>query len=262
MTRPAPLMRLVRKARSSKDRLLRFAVDEAPAYLWNSRAPVRPGCVIFAQGRTGTWLLHSLLNQHPELHFGKEILQQPVLWPSRYVLSKARAAQPAFYGCHIQVNQLLNTQRIDAKGFIKGLSDQGWHILHLRRENIIRQSISAILAVQRGQWVAHKAISAPQPMVEIDIDQVIERIRRRQHHAACEAEVLADVPHLSLIYEEDLEQETSHQPTADRIFRYLNVDLAEVSAKTHRTTPQRVQDVLTNYDQLMDKIALTFPELM
>ena len=70
------------------------------------------------------------------------------------------------------------------------------------------------------------------------------------------------MPHLSLIYEEDLEQETSHQPTADRIFRYLNVDLAEVSAKTHRTTPQRVQDVLTNYDQLMDKIALTFPELM
>jgi len=241
-------------------RPIRFLFDEIPAYLNGFGAKPRPGCIIFAQGRTGTWLLHSLLNQHPHLHFGKEVLQSPVFAPHRYVRGIAKAVSPALYGCHIQINQLINTQRLDPAGFLHKFASNGWKIIYLRRRDIVQQSISAILAVQRGIWVSRNPDAALQSPIVIDIPRVIARVKRRQLHLALEAEILASLDHLALTYEQYLQQPASHQQTADRIFDFLDVKSVPVTAATHPTTPNKLKCVIANYAPLMERISREFPD--
>lgn len=251
----------VRFAKRQVLRMHRFATNETPAYWRSVNGPGQPGCIVFAQGRTGTWLLHSLLNQHPLLQFDKEILQQPVVAPLHYTQGKAKSAYPHRYGCHIQIDQLQNTQCLDPKAFIHTLADRGWCIVHIRREDIVRQSISAILAVQRGQWVARNTTPADQTPIEIDIERVIARIRRRQSHLALEADILASLPHLSLVYERDLRDAATHASTANKVFDYLNVHSVAVTAETLRMMPEGQERLVKNYEQVMQRVHAIFPDL-
>lgn len=244
-----------------RERLARFVTDELPLYCQPAR-PAARGCLIFAQGRTGTWLLHSLLNQHPELIFDKEVLEQPVLMPFRYMLARSRRAGELVYGCHVQPHHLIHRQEVDPDRFIARVAGLGWRILHVTRHDIVRQSISAIVAVQRGRWVDCREGPTPQAPITIDIDAVLARIARREAHLAIEARIMTRHHHLHLVYEDDLCAAATHQATASKIFAYLGVPDHAVQATTARILPDRLETLVINHDQLMVNVAQAFPHLM
>ncbi|WAT18940.1 hypothetical protein OZN62_05040 [Aurantiacibacter sp. MUD11] len=244
---PAPGGLLLRKSRE----LARYA---------RSLAPARRACVILAQGRTGTWLLHSLLNDHPETHFDKEILQQRVWLPVPYVLGCSSAAGDRVYGCHVQPNQLESVQNFATARFVDALAQRGWSIIHVTRRDIVRQSISAIVALQRRLWVSDPSEAVPQQMLTIDVDQVIARIHRRKEHLAIERSALSAHPHLSLVYEDDLEDAARHQATADRIFDFLGLERRKVSAGTQRLLSRDLREVIINYDDMIAQLRDVFPQ--
>lgn len=241
-------------------RLARLASDGVPAYLGARRAAKR-GFLIFAQGRTGTWLLHSLLNQHPQIYCEKEILQQRVLSPQLYTLGRSRQAGGRIYGCHVQPHQLVATQRTDPAAYIDGFAQRGWRIIHLTRRDIIRQSISAIAAVERRQWVVRGDLDGPPKAVTLPIHKVLDRIRRRQSHLALEHQILSRHDHMPLVYEDDLASPDTHQLASDRIFAYLGIESVKVAAQTRPVLPLQLEEVIVNHDQLMESIAHTFPGL-
>ncbi|HBE17486.1 MAG TPA: hypothetical protein DEG17_03890 [Cyanobacteria bacterium UBA11149] len=53
--------------------------------------------VIFGQGRTGSTLLYSLLNSHPQIHCDEEILEDRVFFPVQYVKGRCCKAKKKMY---------------------------------------------------------------------------------------------------------------------------------------------------------------------
>ena len=73
--------------------------------------------VIFAQGRTGSSLLRSLLNAHPEVRTEGEILGRPVIDPVRFVERHATVSSPPVFGFKVKIYQLSDIQGVDPRAF-------------------------------------------------------------------------------------------------------------------------------------------------
>lgn len=206
--------------------------------------------LIFAQGRTGTWLLHDLLNSHPRIGCSKEILEYPVFFPMRHVTGCARRCRHPVFGFHLQIKHLTETQGVEPGRFLRRLSRDGWSILHLWRRNIVRQSISTLIALQRREWYTTKADPLKGQRFRVDGEALKHWLERRERHLAQERDILRDLPHLELVYEDHLEDAAVHQTTMDMIFAYLGVAPEPVQARVRRISPPHLSDYVANHEEL------------
>jgi len=235
---------------------LHLRSQEAMTYLrLASPARARVRFVIFAQGRTGTWLLHDLLNAHPQITCDKEILQPRRLAPYALVEGSSRRRGPV-YGFHVQIRQLLETQRLAPGEFLGRLHRAGWRIIYLRRRNFLRQSVSSLIARQRQLWHTTGPAETPGRMV-IDLDELMTWLDRRRDYLAQERAALQGLPHLSLVYEDDLLDAQQHQPTLDRVFGMLGVDAIPVAARVQRLGSDHLADTVENYAELVARVAVS-----
>ena len=210
--------------------------------------------IIFAQGRTGTWLLYHLLNLHPDIYCEKEILMYKVQWPWCYLTGRSCKKTGKTYGCHIQIDQLLNTQQVDPDLFLRRLVEAGWRVIYLKRQDIVRQSISGLIAAERQQWYSYQQKTVPDRRFVINPDELLQWLQRRAEHYALEADILRDIPHLVLTYETDLLDAANHQPTMDRIFDYLGLTSVPVKASTTRLGSDRLADTVANYAEIVERL--------
>lgn len=211
--------------------------------------------VLFAQGRTGTWLLYHLLNQHPQIRAEKEILRLPVMAPLRYLDSRSRLRRSDVYGCHVQIAQLLAVQQVDPERFLTRLHERGWRIIYLRRRDWLRQSISTMIAGQRQEWFSYRERSLANERFHIEPDELLDWLDRRAEHTRREGEILASLPHLALTYEDDLLHESAHGRTLARVWRFLGVPRSPVAVSTRRMSPGDLGEIVRNYDEVVAAVA-------
>lgn len=234
------------------DRLPERTATQARAYM--QRAQGRPDIrfCVFAQGRTGSSLLQSLLNTHPDVHCDGEILgPKPVLFPMAYVQRYARLTAERAFGFKVKSYQLTRHQGIaDPRAFMEGLVDHGYAVLHLSRRNLLRHAISNLYALQSGAYHYRQDEGATRPLVEVDPAEVVRVMRRREGHAAMEAEILANIDAHPITYEDDLLDPSRHQPTVDGVLGILGLDPVPVSTRYTRSVSGRVKDSVANYDAL------------
>lgn len=209
---------------------------------------------IFAQGRTGTWLLTHLLNDHPAIHCEKEILMFRKVAPLRYMAARSRLCGGKVYGCHIQINQLLTAQHLNPRHFLQQLTAAGWQIIYLKRNDIVRQSISTIIAAQRRLWYAYDLQEVDQQPIVVPPAELLGWLARRVAHNKLEAACLAKLPHLALTYESDLRDAQNHQATMDRVFAFLGLPTLPVQAQTKRLSKRGLHSLVANYDELLHTI--------
>lgn len=225
---------------------------------YRRRAPrTRPSVrfVIYGQGRTGSSLLRSLLNTHPDVHCDGEILGQPVLVPESHVERHARLAGRRVFGFKVKIYQLTWIQDRDPASFLRSLQGRGYRIIHLYRENLLRHAISNLYAEHRGHY--HDRAVGERPSIEVDPDRVTEAMRRRQQHRDDEDRSLAGLEHLRLTYEDDLLVPSRQEDAAVRVFRHLGLEPVEVSTSLARSVTGHLADRITNYDELVRSLADT-----
>jgi len=197
------------------------------------------------------------LNAHLALRCEKEILMFPKFAPLRYMEARSRLNGGTGYGCHVQINQLLTAQKVEPRPFLEKLAEADWQILYLKRLDIVRQSISTILATHRRQWVAYSSDEIDIQPIVILPDELHQWLCRRIDHLQQEAEALCNIPHLPIIYEHDLRDAANHQATMDRVFDFLSLPRTNVVAETKRLSKDTPQDSIANYAELMDSIRNT-----
>lgn len=217
------------------------------AAVFGADAPAR--LLIFAQGRTGTWLITHFLNAHPAVCCDKEILMTPKVAPFWYMTACSRLSGGKVYGCHVQVNQLLTAQKVDVTRFLRRAAAAHWQILYMTRQDIVRQSISTILADRRQQWYSYDKQTNLVPQ-RIELAELHRWLQRRIDHTAIEQAALRDLPHLTLVYERDLLDAAHHQATMDRVFSYIGVPTMPVVAQTERLSGD-LRATIANYDELI-----------
>lgn len=204
--------------------------------------------VIFCQGRTGSSLLRSLLNSHPAVRCEGEILADPVADPINFLAETARSSAKAVFGFKVKIYQLTDAQNVDPKAFLSDLRDRSYRIIYLRRNNLLRHAISNTFAEARKSY--HDRSTGPRPSLTVDPEQILGVMQRRQQHLDNEALVLEGFEYLTLEYEKDLLDPAQHQPTADRVFRFLGIEPVAVETDLSRSVSGSLSDRIANYEEL------------
>ena len=196
--------------------------DTVASMLW---APVAAALrvprrfVIMTSGRSGSELLVSLLDAHPDLVCEGEMLQRPRRSPRTYLrghalrmVLRARAggARPRVHGWKLITNHVRWYPDVfpEPQVFVEHLAATGT-IIHLRRRNLLNQSLSLISA-ERTQYHVRAGESAPafEPFV-VEPERLLAQLYHYEEDDAWLTKTVGDVPHLDLTYED-------HSPTGPR----------------------------------------------
>jgi LPS sulfotransferase NodH len=216
--------------------------------------------VVFGRGRSGSTVLMSLLRALPGVHCDDEILNTPVPFPRTYVRARcARSGSPA-YGCKILSYQIADVQPVRRRTeFVRRLSDDGFTIIYLKRENPVEHAVSNVRAREFGFHRLATAGGANGKMV-IDPHQVLDWIAKSEDLDRFEAASLADVPHLALTYERNLAFDDLHGPTVLRVAGFLRLpggDMPPPRSPYRKASPRALSDSVANYPELVAALADT-----
>lgn len=243
--------------------------DEFKAYsnaLYSPSHDGRRKLILFANYRSGSTLLGTLLNCHPAIFCDGEIflkfsyLTSKLLSPRLYINGCVDYSQcNTIYGFDLKVSQF---ERVNCEKLYGSLRDNflalcqsNWAIVYLRRHNLFRLAISSLVARLRKQWhIADPTIFQP---VAIEPADVMRQLCLFEKQFESESTALKDVPHLKLSYHLDLLSADNHQHTSDKVFAYLGLESFPVQTTLLRTSADRLADSIVNYDEIIDVVGRT-----
>lgn len=213
--------------------------------------------LIFAQGRTGTTLLESLLCSTGLFRVNDEpLMGKRALMPSLYLRGLAR--DPARQGpggnfiCHVKVyhlNDAYKRRPVDPATFLRSLVRDGWRVIHVRREDPIRQILSLYVAKERGNY--HKRDERDEnTSVTIDREDFEKRIPLWSRRTAEEQAALSGIDYHEVIYERDLLDPTVHERTVDGVLSYVGLERDRPVATSLRKINNRpISEIIENYSE-------------
>ncbi len=215
--------------------------------------------LVFAEGRGGTSLLVNLLNSHPDIYCDGEIFHRrnyKITFPQLYLDSRSRITRlnrKPVYGFKVKLTQLVFDQEFP-ESFIKGLYDDGWKIIYLRRNNFLKASLSTVLARERGLYHITTQDSEKESnklrKIKIDCEELYNMTKGREQFAKIEMDWLKGTDYFVVSYEDDLLDSNKHQQTLDKIFRFLEISRAKVSTHLRRTSSGDLSQDIANYDEV------------
>lgn len=223
--------------------------------------------IILAHYRTGSTLLANLLNCHPEIFVDGEIFSsfstsyfKKILFPETYINIQSQKTPCQFYGFDLKIDQLILSlsrfHRTPLK-FIENLCINGWKIIYLKRNNLLRKAISDLSANARRQWhdtPENPVLKAP---ISIDCQKLINFLESCEKMNRKEEQVIQGLSCLRLIYETHLLNSETHQQTIDNIFSYLGTYSVPVKTKMKKISTHNLADDIINYEEVVDFIQAT-----
>ena len=222
--------------------------------------------IIFGQGRSGSNLLVDLLNSHPDIHCDREplnnqnVAQKNILlrsfiyrFPYRYIQFHLNKYAHKIYGFKLMIYQLVIFKKIKPKLF-----NRHWKIIYLKREDVLQQSLSAIIAKKTGLYMRTTADKhEDQRVFYVELQKLVNELFYRTRDLEREQVVLQGVDFLELVYEHDLEDSKKWQATANRVFAYLGLKPVEVSASILKTNSLAHEKRISNYQEIIDHLKNT-----
>ncbi len=215
--------------------------------------------VIVSGPRTGSELLRELLDSLPDVQCEGELLQRPRRWPVAYLNGRAAlggSGQRA-WGCKILDSHLhegMAQSSPDGERALGQLCAGGWTIVNLRRRDLLAQALSFLHAMQ-GQW-HFRAPSGFTPF-EADPAAVIALLYVLDGNARWLDERLAEVPHTTVSYEDDLRRPERRDAALRRLADLLGVSAAGATTDLQAGAPAQPQDRVTNMAAVVRAIEQT-----
>ncbi len=227
--------------------------------------------IILGRSRTGSNFLRGLLSSHPEIITTGEILRNPeqIDWDSdQYVLTdqilKLYQQKPVEFMRKVVFRKF--SPQIKAVGFKLFYYhaqtepfNQIWdylrentdiHVIHIKRENILKTHLSRAQANRSGSWVntsGKKENHGPIPLDSTECLQDFEQTRQWENHYD---HFFKDHPIKQVSYE-DLSE--NYKPIIQDIQFFLNVSPHPVEPQTYKQSSKRLSEMITNFDELEKK---------
>lgn len=213
---------------------------------------------IFGQGRTGSTLLVTLLDSHPEIHCHDELLFDRRTFPMWYIQGKCATVPEPVVGFHVKCYQLMYDQGIpDPRMFVDRLHRKGWRMIFLQREDTFRHAISPLLAARRNLWHASEDRTAKSAgAVRLEPQQVLNCIRKREQYREIESAIIKDYEHLPVSYEKDLNDPEARERISHQLCVYLGVRSEKLASPLKATTSRSLSEAIENYREIAEFLTL------
>lgn len=224
-------------------------------YLWQKPSLPSQKFVIFGRGRSGSTLLVNLLDSHNKIHCDGELLHDRLFFPRLYIDLCASRYQSYAYGFKLLSYQIRDIQSIsNQEKFLFNLYKSGYKFIYLTRRNLLYHALSNINArMKKFHQRLNEGKLSYQP-IKIEIKQVFEWIEKSENMEKYEHELLREIPHLSLTYEEDLLHQEFHQKTVDKITELLALPSLPVKTNLVKLMPLELSKMVENYEELVQGV--------
>lgn len=215
--------------------------------------------VIVTPGRSGSEMLTDLLRSHPRVVCEAEILRERRLMPERFIAGRAARAGiagAAAYGFKIHCGHFGYQVLRERPDYLRRLVDAGTTLILLRRDNLLAQAISSTIA-KRTRWHWRQQDNATFSPFEVDPVEVLMMTYLFEEADTFLTTLFADLPHLSLTYEDDLLEPAAQQATVARICGPLGIEAAPVHTDHVRFTPRALPDTVANWAEVASLVQST-----
>ncbi|NER78888.1 MAG: hypothetical protein F6K42_04780 [Leptolyngbya sp. SIO1D8] len=143
----------------------------------------------------------------------------------------------------------------EPRRFLDWLNSQGFKVIYLRRKERFKHAVSLVTSAKVGKLHHRKKEGhLKREPVEINPTEVLETISKFESCYQEEINLLQGIPHLPLIYEENLANGEEHQKTADLVFDYLQLEPEKVKAKLVKIMPQDLAETILNYEEVVGAV--------
>jgi LPS sulfotransferase NodH len=235
----------------------------------------RVRAIILTTQRSGSTFLVDCLRSHPDIHCAGEILngqpddpRPPYRGPFKQAVKlmrivKSGAWRPAnrmgeyFAGGHAKVrcfkamyNQL---RRPFALAYLREHKDV--HVMHLRRQNLLKVHVSTLLMPKRKQLQATGPVQAV--WIKVDPAAAISALRKAQAQYDQFEKAFEHHPRIHLTYESLIDGAQLQGDAARQICEFLGVSQHPMRSQLTKLNPNRLQDMVTNYDELAAAVSRT-----
>jgi hypothetical protein len=233
-----------------------LAVGYALAPFVRVAGPKTRFCII-AAARSGSNLLVSLLDGHPDAVCEGEILRyrglgvRMIRWSDGRAVTTRLRRRVAAYGWKATIAQVMALPEPERSTFLPVLHRRGYQIVVLRREDELARAVSMVQGRDSGVWHhrAGREVSAGATAVDpADLHAMLSRGRRELEFLDA---ALDGVPHLGLTYEHDLETSAAQQATLGRLCTAFGLPDVPAVAGYVRGGGSSLRDRIANYEEVM-----------
>ena len=222
--------------------------------------------IVLCHARTGCTLLGSLLAAHSQIAWAggyfKPLKRQSsrsmrgrliynVAWqhPHLYLAWRAlRGRRPAF-GCKLTPHYVADIERT-----VQLLQRDGWCIIYLWRRDVFHGALSDCVAATMHHWVTTDAAAPTAPTLHIEPTAFLTNLRSRVRLGEFEQHCMADMPHIEIIYEDNLADQNCWPATTDRVFAELGLPPVLVQPTVRQTWDRPYQEIVNNYTELVEAV--------
>lgn len=234
-------------------------VDEALAAILSRgrRSPSR--FVIYGQGRSGSTLLETLLDSHPDIRCEGELLKVRRLGPQSFLDNRAKLSSAQAFGCHVKPHMhVRHVQRLDdLRGFAEAMLERGWSIVHLRRDNVAAQTLSVRIAMAAAKFHHRTGDGERMEAIRLDPEHFVRRLDVRATRLMEEEEALRGLPTTPVRYERDLSTPELMAKSLPRIQEALGVEVRELTTPLRKSVDRPAREAIANYDEIETAVAGT-----
>lgn len=212
--------------------------------------PHKPSFVVLDIGQSGLITLMKWFAAHHNVSFQADILSKAVRFPRMSVYQRIRQSSGDVYGFSINVKQLREVQRLaDPNQFLRDLHRGGCRIIYLHRRDMLRHVIATLRTYTSDH---NENFTHPQKQSKfiVDVSELIACLTYLDNQRLEANAILHNLPHLSLVYEDDLMDPNSYLTTAQKLSDYLDIPNLQPASSALKLVHQRITDIVENYEEI------------
>lgn len=207
--------------------------------------------IVIGRARTGSNLLLSYMNSHPELHMEGEIFAFQKRKSAQSIIDSVYKLQPdrvKAAGFKIFYHHPMDNKESNVWELLK--SDPSIHVIQLRRENMLRMHISRKIAMQSDVWTAaskkqvdmvkNKRVS----FTKAELEEGFNKTKRWESDARQD---FSNHPFIEISYERMISDPVSE---FSRLTSFLEVDEMQPQTNLRKQNAGKLSDLIENYDSL------------
>lgn len=213
--------------------------------------PHKPSFVVLDIGQSGGMHLFQWFYAHKKITFQEDILSQAVRFPRMSVYQRVRQCNSDVYGFSATVEQLRQVQRMaDPNQFLQDLHRGGCRVIYLHRRDALRHALATLKTYSVNFRFDTPESIARTGRFTVNVGELIDCLQYLDNQRVEAHAILNEVPHLSLVYEEDLIDPNNYQMTAERLSTFLDIPDIQPIGNPLKLVHQQLEDIVTNYDEL------------